>query len=364
MSAVRVTEAFEAAFGSAPETVVHAPGRVNLIGEHTDYSDGFVLPMAIPQLTWAALAPRAGSREVRATSADLEGPMSTFELGREEKLGGWIDYVQGTITALRRAGHDVPGFDLAIASEVPLVAGLSSRAALETALLRGLRDIFGLSIDDVLIAKLGRAAETDFVGAPIGIMDQMASSLAGGGAALFIDTRTLAYERVPLPDTVEVVVIDSGVTHDHATGGYATRRSECEQAAAGLGVTMLRDVDDPARAASLPEPLSRRARHVITENARVLEAVRCLREGDVETLGALLDASHASLRDDFEVSVPDVDRLVAIAQADPDAFGARMTGGGFGGAIVALARKGTGAALARRVVAAYGARGRVLVPRS
>lgn len=360
MSAVDAS--FAAAFGAAPVVVALAPGRVNLIGEHTDYTGGFVLPVAIPQTTQVALRPR-GDRLVRVVSQAVGTDQpQTFELGREAKRGAWIDYVMGTTVALARAGHPTAGFDAMIASDVPMGAGLSSSAALEIALLRALRGAFALDLDDVALAKLGRAAETDFVGAPIGIMDQMAASLADAATALFIDTRTLEWTRYALPAEGELVVVDSGVAHDHATGDYATRRRECERATELLGVERLRDVTDPARLGGLPEPLRRRARHVVTENARVLEAVDAIRSSDVVRLGRLLDASHASLRDDFEVSVPAVDRLVDIAQSDPDVLGARMTGGGFGGAIVALARRGRGLEAARRIVGAYGAPGRALVP--
>jgi galactokinase len=347
--------------------IVHAdaPGRVNLIGEHTDYSGGFVMPMAIPQRTRVELTPRADDL-VRATSANAPGP-GRFEIGREARQGTWIDYVQGCVVAAREAGLRVSGFDLAVASDVPLGSGLSSSAALEVSLLRALREAFALPIDDVAIARLGRRAENDFVGAPVGIMDQMAASLADEHTALFLDTRSLAFERLPLPATTEIVVIDSGVAHAHAGGEYRTRRAECELASGLLGVRELRDVTDLGLAASLPQPLDRRARHVLSENARVLEAVACMREGDAARLGALFDASHASLRDDFEVSVPDVDRLVALARGADGVFGARMTGGGFGGAIVALAAKGRGAEIAEEVRAAYDAggrvRARVLVPR-
>lgn len=349
-------------FGAPPTVTARAPGRVNLIGEHTDYTGGFVLPVAIPQTTRVALAPRQ-DRIVRVVSEAIgaEG-QQTFELGRESKRGAWIDYIMGVMVALAKVGHRASGFDAMIASNVPIGAGLSSSAALEIALLRALREAFGLELDDVGLAKIGRAAETDFVGAPIGIMDQMAASLADVATALFIDTRTLEWTRHALPPEGEIVVVDSGVAHDHATGDYATRRMECERATELLGVEMLRDVTDPARLDELPETLRRRVRHVMTENARVIEAVACLRTHDVERLGVLLDASHASLRDDFEVSVPAVDRLVEIAQNDPDVFGARMTGGGFGGAIVAFARRGTGFAAAHRIVEAYGAGGRALVP--
>jgi galactokinase len=270
----------------------------------------------------------------------------------------------GTTVALANSGRPIAGFDAVIASDVPVGAGLSSSAALEVALLRALRQAFSLELDDVTLARIGRAAETDFVGAPIGIMDQMAASLGDERTALFIDTRSLEFTRHALPPEGELVVVDSGVAHDHATGDYATRRNECERAAAILDVELLRDVTNVAQLDVLPDVLRRRARHVVTENARVLEAVARLGSGDLERLGELLNASHASLRDDFEVSVPLVDRLVSIAQADADVFGARMTGGGFGGAIVAFARKGRGRDAGRRILEQYGHRGRLLVPPS
>lgn len=356
--------AFERAFGQTPDVLASAPGRVNLIGEHTDCSGGFVLPMAIPQRTEIALSRASGGDAVcRLVSANLGGKApEMFEIGREARAGSWIDYVQGCVKALRESGIEVPAFDAAIASHVPVGAGLSSSAALEVALLRGLRELVGFPLDDVTVARLGRKAENEFVGAPVGIMDQMASSLADATTALFLDTRTLAFERVPLPHDAEILVVDSGVPHDHAAGNYGKRRAEVEEATAALRVKELRDVEDPSACAALPDPIGRRARHVVTENARVLAAVRALREGDLRALGKLMDASHASLRDDFQVTVPDVDRLVALAQEDPDVIGARMTGGGFGGAIVALVKQGRAAAAGVRIATAYGRRGRVLVP--
>jgi galactokinase len=221
-------------------------------------------------------------------------------------------------------------------------SGLSSSAALSVALLRALRQGFELPIDDVRVALLAQQVETDFVGAPVGVMDQMASSLADERTALFLDTRSLAFERLPLPRQVTVVVINSGIQHSHATGDYKTRRRECEQAAERLGVPQLRDatIEDLPRIAQLPEPLSRRARHVVTEDARVLAAVGALRRVDVPALARLFVESHASMRDDFEVSIPEIDELVEIACATPGIFGARLTGGGFGGSIVALCEPG------------------------
>ncbi|UJR84736.1 galactokinase [Sandaracinus amylolyticus] len=341
------------------DVVASAPGRVNLIGEHTDYNDGFVLPTVIPQRTFVAIARRDDTR-VRARSETL-GAEDGYELGREARTGRWIDYVQGVTRALVRRGHVVRGFDAVITSEVPVGSGLSSSAALEVATMRALRDAFGLALDDLEIARLAQRGENELVGAPVGILDPLACSLGEDGVALFVDTRTLACERIAIPDTIELVVVDSGVAHDHAQGGYRERRAQCEEAARALGVRALRDVGEDDLA-SLRAPLDRRARHVVTENARVLRAVDALRRGDVHALGALFDASHASMRDDYEVSVPEVDRLVARAKAHPAVLGARLTGGGFGGAIVALARAGHAHDVARAIAVEPGAR--VLVPKA
>ncbi len=331
-----------------------APGRVNLIGEHTDYNGGFVLPTAIPQRTYVELRVRPGGN-VSVSSANM-GVCSlvSYAIGEEKRAGAWSDYVLGVTFVLGRSGFGLQGFDARIRSDVPLGAGLSSSAALAVALLRALREAFALHLDDVQLAILAQRAENEFVGAPVGLMDPLASSLADAHTALLIDTRSVAIERIPLPPAVELVVIDSGIAHDHATGDYGTRRAECERAAALLGVRDLRDAGrvDLGAIARLPDPLAQRARHVITENARVLEAAACLRAGDLERLGELFAASHASMRDDFELSVPAVDRLVAIAAGDPEIHGARLTGGGFGGAVVALARAGSGAAAAARIARA------------
>jgi galactokinase len=349
---------FSALFGRPATIVARAPGRVNLIGEHTDYSEGFVLPAAIPRETTVELAGR-DDREVRAASANAGGARPfEYRLGEEAKTGSWADYLQGVTFALARAGHVVGGFEARIASTVPLGAGVSSSASFEIALLRALRSAFALPLDDVALARLGQQVETDFVGAPIGIMDQMAASLADAGTALFLDTRSLAYERVPIPQTCDLVVVSSGVTHSHAGGAYRTRRAECEQAAAALGVRVLRDVatEDLPRVEALPDPLRRRARHVVTENARVAAAVAALRRGDLPELGRLFHASHVSLRDDFEVSVPEIDLLVDLARATPGVHGARLTGGGFGGSIVVLADRAAAAEAGARIARDYEAR--------
>jgi galactokinase len=350
------------------EIQADAPGRVNLIGEHTDYHDGFVMPCAVPQRTRAVLRVR-DDRRVVACSRQVAEPPFVYELGRERRTHTWGDYIQGLTWVLSEQRFRIGGFDLELDSEVPVGSGLSSSAALEVSTLRALRAAFDLDLPDVPLARAAQRAEVEFVGAPVGIMDQMASSLAGEREALFLDTRTLRFERIPLPPTLELVVIDSGVAHQHAGGDYVTRRKESEQAAEALGVERLRDVgiERLPEVEALPPLLSRRARHVITENARVLEARTALLEGDLAEFGRLLSASHASLRDDYEVSIEPVDLLVALADAHPGVFGARMTGGGFGGAVVIAAAAGTGGDVADHVSEEYAHRSgrapQVLIPR-
>ena len=341
-------------FGLPAAIHADAPGRVNLLGEHTDYHGGFVLPAVIKQRTRVQLRAR-DDRRVRAWSAGLSDAVAEYELGAETPGRGWLDYIQGATVALAVLHAPIRGFDVRIESDVPLGAGLSSSAALEVSILRALRTAFDLTLDDIALAKAGQAVETEFVGAPVGIMDQMAASLGRDGAALFLDTRTLAFEHIPLPANGDVLVLDSGLTHAHAGGEYATRRRESFDAARLLGVAQLRDVAVSAlpRLDSLPPLLARRARHIITENQRVLDAVVALRAGDPARLGTLFNASHVSMRDDYETSLPDIDRLVALAQRDPGVFGARLTGGGFGGGIVVLAHAGAAHDVASRVAAAY-----------
>jgi galactokinase len=346
-----------------------APGRVNLIGEHTDYQDGFVMPSTVPQRTTAVLRPR-DDRSVHAWSRQIGSEPVIFHLGAERRGAAWGDYVQGLTWVLERERYTIAGFDLHLDSDVPLGSGLSSSAALEIATLRAIRSAFELPISDVALARMAQRAEVEFVGAPVGIMDQMACSLAGERDALFLDTRSLKFERIPLPPGLELVVINSGVAHQHAGGDYVTRRRESEEAARQLGVERLRDVpvDALPQIESLPPLLARRARHIVTENARVLEARDRLTAGDLEAFGQLLNASHVSLRDDYEVSVPAVDLLVEIAQSHDGVFGARMTGGGFGGAVVIAARAGLERAVASGVSEGYASRGHwqpeVLVPRA
>ena len=340
--------------------VASAPGRVNLIGEHTDYNDGFVLPIVLPRRVTVELA-RRDDTQVRVRSDALGD--AGYAVGGEERGRGWIDRVQAITFVLAREGHAIPGFDARIRSDLPIGAGLASSAALAVALLRALRDVLGLRIDDRAIAVLAQRADHEFVGVRSGIMDQLVASLGREGMPLLIDTRDLSVTEVALPEGAELLVIDSGVAHDNLTGAYNARRRECEDAARHLGVETLRDLDGPRP--ELPSPLDRRVRHVVSENERVLRAVDALREGDLEGVGALLDASHASLRDDYEVSSPELDLLVGIAQAQPEVLGARLTGAGFGGSIVALARR-DGAESAARIADEYtrrsGRRATVILP--
>jgi galactokinase len=362
-------QSFQAAFGRAPSVESRAPGRVNLIGEHTDYNGGFVLPMAIPQTTEVWLAPREDQR-VFAVSGNQKGTADRceFELGQERKAGAWGDYVRGVGHILRTHGHAIRGFDAYIESRVPMGSGLSSSAALEVSLFRAIRDAFGLDLNDVRISQLSQAVENEFVGARVGIMDPMAASLCTPGSALFLDTRDLSFKQVRLADEVELVVINSGISHSNVGGDYNTRRAECEEACRLLGVAQLRelDVNGLGRLAKLPDVPARRARHVITENARVLAAVEAIEKRDWNRLGKLFGESHVSMRDDYQVSIPEIDTLVEITVAQPGIFGARLTGGGFGGSIVALAEKGEGRAIGEKVAALYRERVRhpatVLVP--
>ena len=349
-----------------------AYGRVNLIGEHTDYNGGWVLPTAIPQFTRVRLTPRAG-REVtlRANTDPKRGDARefTYVLGEEKKRGAWTDYLQGATKLLAAEGFELGGFTAEVSSTVPEGSGLSSSAALEVAFVQALREAFALRIDGVEVAKLGQRIENEFVGARVGIMDQMACSFARAGEALYLDTKTLEYERVRLPiDQMDLIVINSGLAHQNSGGDYNQRRSECENACAGLGIQSLRELgpDGLERIAKLPDIPQRRARHVFTENERVHESVRAIREGNLERLGELFRASHLSMRDDYAVSIPEIDRLIEICDAESAVYGARLTGGGFGGSIVAITKLGEGAAVAARVSEKYtravGATPTVLVP--
>jgi galactokinase len=333
-AAARATDLFQHLYGAQPAGVWAAPGRVNLIGEHTDYNDGFVLPFALPQRTAVAASPLDGQRW--AVTSELGGQTVEFTLG--DKIEGWAAYVAGVVWVLAELGHQVSGARLTVASDVPIGSGLSSSASLECAVLTALIELGGLDIPITDRPRLAQRAENDYVGMPCGILDQSASVLCTAGNALFMDCRSLRTEQIPFDlaaDGLAVLVIDTRAPHQHAGGEYAARRAACERAAAELGVPALRDAV-PADLDRLSDDLLvRRARHIITENQRVLDTIELLRSGRHREIGPLLTASHASMRDDFEITVPEVDTAVVSALA-AGAYGARMTGGGFGGCVIAL----------------------------
>jgi galactokinase len=337
-------DGFEAAFGYPPAGLWSAPGRVNLIGEHTDYNEGFVLPFAIDRRTVAALAPRPDGL-VRVSSSLANGiTVTALADAAPGAVRGWAAYPVGVAWGLGRAGADLaglPGFDAHFASDIPLGAGLSSSAAIESALAVALDETWGLGFGRKRLVQAAHLAENDFVGAPTGILDQSASLLSREGAALFIDCRDGSTAPVDLrldEFGLAIIVIDTRVRHELVSGGYAARRAACEKAARELGVRALRDVTLPQLLAArgrLDSETYRRARHVVTEDQRVLDTVEALRAGDPAAAGDLMSASHRSMRDDFEISTQELDLAVEISLGC-GAAGARMTGGGFGGSAIAL----------------------------
>jgi galactokinase len=332
----RATTAFVTAFGEAPARWFQAPGRVNLIGEHTDYNDGFVLPCAIDRHTVVAWGPASDGVTVIAADANDRDAFATA-LPIAHADAAWANYVRGVADELLKAGHAIAPARLAIAGDVPLGAGLSSSASLEVAVALALT---GGAIDPLDAARLCQRAENLFVGCNCGIMDQMVAAAGAAGHALLIDCRSLARRPVPLPPGCAIVVIDSGVRHANTDGGYNARRAECERAARHYSVAALRDLDEAGLergAHGLDDVAYRRARHVVTENARVLAAAEALEAHDLVAMGALMTASHRSMRDDFQITVPAIDLIVEIADGVIQGHGgARMTGGGFGGSVVAL----------------------------
>lgn len=353
------SKTFEEIYSAKPAVFATAPGRVNLLGEHTDYNDGYVLPTAIPQQTTVALKIN-DLDEFRVYAADLDAH-ARFALN-QAPAEVFAQYLYGCIRVLREQGVMVPSLDIYVASNVPMGVGLSSSAALEVAMLRALRALLGLDIDDVAIARFAQKAEIEYAHVRVGIMDQMASSLADSNHMLFLDTRTLERRLLPLPHGGELLVIDSGLSRSLAGSAYNTRREECEVAARRLGVRALRDVTDVYKVEALAEPYRRRARHVVSENERVLRAVKGV---TLKEFGSLMNASHASLRDDFEVSAPALDMLVNLLQAHSNVFGARLTGAGFGGACVALCQRGGAVEIGCAVLEDYhaaGQHGRILIP--
>lgn len=360
-------DAFQTRFGRPPEGVAEAPGRVNLIGEHLDYNDGLVLPSAIDRSVLVAFAVR-GDKKVGVYSADFreESQFNLTATIASDEQHPWANYVRGVVHVLRSEGFSGPGLDLAVAGNVPIAAGLSSSAALEIATLGALDAVWGLDLDGKTLAILGQRAENTFVGVQCGIMDQFAAALATAGHALLIDCRTLDYELVPLElgeRGFAIVVAESGVSRELGPSAYNRRRQECADALGLLRGAMsdeppqaLRDVsvaDLEEHEGRLPDTLRRRVRHVASEMERVSRSVVALRESDVQAFGRLMDASHVSLRDDFEVSCPELDRLVDLAQQLPVVAGSRLTGAGFGGCTINLVRSEALEAFHEAVVARY-----------
>ncbi len=332
---------FQERYGAPPHWIVRAPGRVNLIGEHTDYNDGFVLPMAIDRAVWIALRSRE-DRKVVLHAADFGrgGEFSLDDLRRGQP--GWLEYLKGTAWALREAGRPLAGWEGVLAGDVPIGAGLSSSAALEVAAARAFAAVGGLGWDPVEMAMLCRRAENEWVGVHCGIMDQLIATEGRAGHAVLIDCRTLQSRHVPMPAEVAVVVLDTGTRRGLADSAYNERRAQCRSAAEFFQQPALRDVDldlFQQLSGGLDDVIRRRALHVITENDRTLQAVEAMNRGDIAALGVLMHKSHESLRDDYEVSSPALDAIVEAAGAHPACFGARMTGGGFGGCAVALVRQ-------------------------
>nr|WP_218882065.1 galactokinase [Nesterenkonia xinjiangensis] len=351
---------FREVFGQDPDGVWAAPGRVNLIGEHTDYNEGFVLPFALPQSTYVA-ARRRSDGQVRVHSLFTEETAEfALEGLRPGSVDGWAAYVAGMCWGLREADVAVVGVDLLIDSTVPHGAGLSSSAALECSVGLAVVELSGTVLEPLALARIAQRVENDFVGMPCGLMDQMISMLGEAGHAVLFDTRSLTPTLVPLAPTgdAEVLVIDTRAPHRLVDGEYAERRRQCEEAADALGVTSLRELSDTeTEVAELLAPLTdetlrRRARHVITENRRVSEAVALLRDGDLAAVGERMRGSHLSLRDDYEVTVPEIDLAFDVVSG-AGVLGARITGGGFGGCVIALAPLGVHQQVEEAVTAAF-----------
>lgn len=354
--AKKVKEHFTAEFGEAPAFIARAPGRVNLIGEHTDYNDGFVLPLAIDRAAFIALRPRNDQR-VLALSLDMDDrrEFALDDLRRAAKPD-WIDYLIGVAWSLKERGHALCGWEGVVAGDVPIGSGLSSSAALELAAARAFHAVSGFQWDAAAIALACQAAENDWLGVNCGIMDQMISASGVEDRALLIDCRSLETESAPLPAGTAVVILDTGTRRGLVDSAYNERRAQCEAAARHFGLAALRDISSAEfakRAHELDELSRARARHVISENERTLQARDAMIASDAAALGQLMIASHISLRDDFAVSSPALDAIVDCANAVPSCYGARMTGAGFGGCAVALVEAGGAEAFVERVNSCY-----------
>ncbi|MEU6013750.1 galactokinase [Streptomyces sp. NPDC047515] len=362
------TAAFTELYGSAPEGVWAAPGRVNLIGEYTDFNDGFVMPLALPHTARAAVARRTDG-ELRLHSADVPGGVVRLRVDElaPHQGHGWAAYPAGVVWALREAGHPVTGADIQLTSTVPTGAGLSSSAALEVVTALALNDLFELGLCAQELAVVGQRAENAFVGVPCGVMDQMASACCTEGHALYLDTRDLTQRQVPFDlaaHGLRLLVVDTRVKHELGDGAYAERRAGCEAGAAALGLRTLRELPYDGLGAALgtlgrngaDESVVRYVRHVVSDNERVERVIALLDAGDVRGAGPLLDAGHASLRDDLRVSCPELD-LVVSAAGEAGALGARMTGGGFGGSAIVLVDEAQADTVAKSVLEAFASAG-------
>ncbi|MEU2727991.1 galactokinase [Streptomyces griseoviridis] len=365
MGAQQVRQGFVDLYGAEPEGVWSAPGRVNLIGEHTDYNDGFVMPFALPHVATAAVS-RRDDGVLRLHSADVEGGVAELRLDAlaPQTDRSWTAYPAGVVWALREAGHAVTGADIHLASTVPTGAGLSSSAALEVVIALALDDLFELGLKRWQLARLCQRAENVYVGAPTGIMDQTASACCERGHALFLDTRDLSQKQIPLDLAAEgmrLLVVDTQVKHAHSDGEYGKRRAGCEKGAALLGVDALRDIPYDGLDAALArlgddDEVIRLVRHVVTEDQRVEHVVALLESGETRAIGQVLTAGHASLRDDFRISCPELDLVVDTALAG-GALGARMTGGGFGGSAIVLAEASDVETLTKSIESAFATAG-------
>jgi len=350
----RVTQAFVEQYREAPAHVVRAPGRVNLIGEHTDYNLGYALPMAIDRAIWIALRPNQ-TRTVELTSVQFDA-VAAFSLDNIEHNGDWSEYVRGMAWALQSGGYTLHGWDGVLVSDVPVASGLSSSAALELVVARAFWALTRWEWDNLEIAKLAKKHENEWMGLKSGIMDQMSSAFGEQGKAMLLDFKYLTVETYPMPEDTVIVVMDTKVPRGLVGSAYNDRVEECRQAAEYLGVDSLREADMrlfAAKQADMDDLLQRRARHILTENARTLQAAECLARGDVSPLGQLMNESHASLRDDYEVSCRELNLMVALALQQPGCLGARMTGGGFGGCAIALVQADAAEVLAETVASRY-----------
>ncbi|MFD0338160.1 galactokinase [Streptomyces sp. NPDC127117] len=367
-SRAELTATFTELYGHAPEGIWAAPGRVNLIGEYTDFNDGFVMPLALPHTALAAVARRTDG-ELRLHSTDVPGGVVQLRLDElaPHQGHGWAAYPAGVVWALREAGHPVTGADIQLTSTVPTGAGLSSSAALEVVTALALNDLFGLGLSAPELAVLGQRAENDFVGVPCGVMDQMASACCTEGHALHLDTRDLTQRQIPFDlaaHGLRLLVVDTQVKHALGDGAYAERRAGCEAGAAALGVRTLREVPYDGLGAALgtlaeagvDESVVRYVRHVVSDNARVEQVIALLDAGDVRAAGPVLNAGHVSLRDDLRVSCPELDLVVSAAN-EAGALGARMTGGGFGGSAIVLVAEEQAGTVAKSVLEAFAAAG-------